>query len=107
MAEKRPLLSGKMPRVTEYHTFNADGSYTLESGEIKINGQWKWVDESEIYLQINSIAVANRQDNFDSTKSSYHLRILEVSENKLKTLEKFETDAWNSGFAKERTYSHN
>ena len=103
-AVQKPLINGEMPKFSENSTFHKDGKYTFEAGEMKVTGEWKWTKKDEIYLELKTISLNNIQENFDG-KQNYYLRILEVSENNLKTLERFETDSWDSGFAKEKTYN--
>lgn len=102
--EQKPLLNGETPKFTEKYIFHKDGSYTLESGYITIGGQWKWTDQQEIYLQIKTLNIKGENMALNQKQNSY-IRILEVNENTLKTLERYEGDAWDSGFAKEITYS--
>ena len=89
------------------YTFHKNGDYTLEFGEeMKITGRWKWVSKNEIYLEFKSMTFG-KDKHIDLEGQNYNVRILEISEVKLKTFKKFETDAWDSGFAREHTYNAN
>jgi len=102
--EESPLINGEISKTPESHyTFHKNGNYTLDVGETIIKGQWKWTRRNEIYLELKSINAKGIQGDFDG-KQNYYIRILEVSESNLKTLQRFETDTWDSGFAKERNY---
>jgi hypothetical protein len=109
-AEQRPLLNGEMSKFVENHIFHKDGTYTQEFEDrtgkfvMKTKGTWNWTENNEIYLQINSINIKDADHSLEKPLG-YYLQILEVSENTLKTIERFEGDAWDSGFAKERTYN--
>jgi hypothetical protein len=102
-AEQKPLLNGEVSKFSENHNFYKDGTYALMANEIKIEGKWNWTNENEIYLRINSINIKGAKENLNKPYG-YYIRIMEVSDNKLKTLERFEGDAWDSGFAKEKIY---
>lgn len=101
--EQKQLLNGEMLTTLENYSFQKDGKYIFESGEAKVTGQWKWTGMDEIYLELKSITLKGVQQDFDN-KQNYFIRILEVSEDKLRTLERFNGDSWDSGFAKEKTY---
>ena len=95
---------GNGPKFSEVFSFQKDGRYTSEVGELKIEGAWKWTGKNEIYLQLTSLIVEGKHEKLHKSLNSY-IRILKVSENKLRILERFETDSWDSGFAKEGTYT--
>ncbi|WKK82509.1 hypothetical protein [Marivirga arenosa] len=87
----------------EYHSFHKDGQYSLKANEMTVTGEWNWTDDNEIYLQFKNIEIEGSENNLED-QQNYYIKILEVSENKLKTLERFEGDDWDSGFAKERNF---
>ncbi|MCZ8214740.1 MAG: hypothetical protein O9262_00800 [Cyclobacteriaceae bacterium] len=109
-AERKPLLDGKMPEISESHIFHKDGTYIQEfggkNGEIIMTskGKWNWTEENEIYYQINSVSVKDTDHTLEKP-IGYYLQIEEVSAATLKTLERFEGDAWDSGFVKAKIYN--
>src|SRR4051812_35863360 len=64
-------IDGDMPKATEVCKFLADGTYLLESGEIKVNGRWNWTKDGEIYLQTEGLTLNGQVNKFDSTSNSY------------------------------------
>jgi hypothetical protein len=84
--------------------FLKDGTYVLEAGDLKVNGTWSWKADDEIYVVTQGITSDNGAANFDKT-SNYNVRIKEISNKSLRILEKGEGDAWDSGFAKEKSYA--
>ncbi|HEU5289748.1 MAG TPA: hypothetical protein VFU05_03835 [Cyclobacteriaceae bacterium] len=105
IGEREPLLNGAKSKWPDNHfTFHKNGDYTYEAGEIiKIAGKWKWIDKNEICISYESVTIEGKWFNFDE-KNSYYIRILEISEGNLKTLERLGKDTWDSGFTKEKTY---
>lgn len=108
-AEPNFLLNGEKSKLIENHTFHKDGTYTQQftnpTGQVvmKTEGKWNWTEDNEIYFQVNSVSVKEAHQDLKKPLV-YYLRVPEVSESTLKILERFEGDAWDSGFAKERTY---
>lgn len=96
-------IDGTMPQSTEYHTFLTDGTYQLESGDTKVNGKWNWTNDNEIFLQTEGVTINGQTNTFDK-KSNGYIKVLELTEKTLKTMERGEGDSWDSGFAKERSY---
>lgn len=97
-------VDGEMPQLTETYKFLTDGTYLLEAGEVKVNGKWKWTTNREIYLQTEGLTANEQTDKFESSSNSY-IKIIELTDKTLRTLERHETDTWESGFAKERSYT--
>jgi hypothetical protein len=113
--DKNELLTSKAWRLDaeqpnenqhpqEIITFSKDGSYSLASGALKVNGKWSWKTNDEIYLIIDGISSDNGDATFDKT-SNYNIRILEIEGNHLRLQEKGEGDSWESGFAKEKKFT--
>ncbi|HEU5289747.1 MAG TPA: hypothetical protein VFU05_03830 [Cyclobacteriaceae bacterium] len=103
--EQTSLIAGEASKEPECrYTFHKNGDYTLEFGEMmSVTGKWKWVSKNEIFLELKSFTFSGLQENYKKGLN-YNVRILEISKSKLKTLKKFETDAWDSGFAREATF---
>ncbi|HTJ50113.1 MAG TPA: hypothetical protein VL443_11700 [Cyclobacteriaceae bacterium] len=97
-------IDGETPKATEIYRFQTDGTYLLESGEVKVNGKWNWTSEGEIFLQTEGMTINGHVNKFDKSSNSY-LKIVELTEKTLKTLERNDGDTWDSGFAKEKNYS--
>jgi hypothetical protein len=89
---------------TETLKFAKNGTYTLEAGDLKVDGKWSSKTDDEIYLIVEGITSDNGTAKFDKT-SNYNVRILEISDKSLRILEKGEDDSWDSGFAKEKKYT--
>lgn len=112
--DKNELLSSKAWRLDsqpgenqdaqEVITFSKDGTYSLASGKLKVNGKWSWKGDDEIYLVVDGISSDNGTATFDKT-SNYNIRILEVNGSTLRLMEKGEGDSWESGFAKEKKFT--
>lgn len=100
--DKASMDSTKL-RVEERYNFYDDGVYSLEAGETKVTGTWKWIDDDEIFLATEGLTINGNENKFDAPSNSY-IKIVELSEKNLKTLERHEGDAWESGFAKEQHY---
>jgi hypothetical protein len=96
--------SADSSKTTEMLKFLKDGTYILEAGDLKVNGTWSWKGDDEIYVVTQGITSDNGAANFDKT-SNYNVRIKEISNKSLRILEKGEGDAWDSGFAKEKSYA--
>jgi hypothetical protein len=109
-AEPNFLLNGDKSKLIENHIFHKDGTYTqqftnpTEQVVMKTEGKWNWIEDNEIYYQVNLVNVKEMEHMLEKPLG-YYLQILEVSEIRLKTLERFEGDPWDSGFAKEKIYS--
>lgn len=101
---EKGTIDGDMPKSTETHKFLTDGAYLLESGEIKVNGKWSWTNEGDIYLQIEGLTLNGQVNKFDSNSNSY-IKIVELTDKTLRTLERSEGDTWDSGFAKKKRYT--
>lgn len=97
-------IDGEMPKSTEKYKFLTDGAYILESGEIKVNGKWSWTKDGEIYLQTEGFTLNGQINRFDSSSNAY-IKIVELTDKLLRTLERSEGDTWDSGFAKEKNYT--
>ena len=97
-------IDGDMPKSTEIYKFLTDGTYLLQSGEIKVNGKWSWTKDGEIYLQTEGLTLSGQVNKFDSNSNSY-IKIVELTDKTLRTLERSEDDTWDSGFAKEKSYA--
>jgi hypothetical protein len=97
-------VDGDMPKETEKYKFMNDGTYLVEAGEVKVNGKWSWTKDGEIFLQTEGITINGQLNKFDKSSNSY-LRIVELTDKTLKTLERAEGDSWDSGFVKEKKYS--
>lgn len=95
---------GHATKFVQTLSFLKDGTFVSDAGTIKIDGKWSWKNENEIYLQITGITAGDQSNAFDKS-SNYHVRILEISDKRLKTLELSEGDTWESGFAVERNYT--
>ncbi|GCC51248.1 hypothetical protein SanaruYs_14690 [Chryseotalea sanaruensis] len=110
-AEPSILLNGEKSKLMENHIFHKNGTYTQQftnpTGQVvmKTEGKWNWTEDNEIYYQINSVNVKETEHKLEKPLG-YYLQILEVSEITLKTLRRSEGDAWDSGFAKEKIYTH-
>jgi hypothetical protein len=91
-------------RAAEQYRFMSDGKYFIETNETVINGKWKWINEDQICLEAEGLTIKGQANKFDAPLRSY-LKILELSDKGLKTLERFESDAWDSGFAREQNYT--
>jgi hypothetical protein len=91
-------------KVPEIYSFAEDGKYTMKAGDITVVGKWKWTKKDEIFLQINGIANHDKVNSFD-VKQNYYIRITELTDNTLRTLERHEKDSWESGFAEEKKYN--
>ena len=84
--------------------FRSDGTYLLNAGEIEVNGKWSWVADDELYLELKGLTFNGEATKFDHKTNNYYIRIIELNETVFKTIERHESDDWNSGFAKEITY---
>jgi hypothetical protein len=91
-------------RAAEQYRFLSDGKYFIETNETVINGKWKWINKDEIFLEAEGLTIKGQANKLDAPLRSY-IRILELSDKGLKTLERFESDAWDSGFAREQNYT--
>lgn len=101
---ERASLDGRPTNAVETHRFVDDGTYTLESGEVKVNGNWEWTEADVIHLHLESLTINGETNTYD-VQPAYYIKIVELTEKTLRTLEKGEGDSWDSGFAKERTYA--
>ncbi len=88
----------------ETHQFLADGGYLLESGEVKVNGNWEWSDDNVIHLKLESLTINGEVNKYD-VQPGYFIKVVELTDKTLRTLESGEGDSWDSGFAKERSYA--
>lgn len=93
----------KEMNTTERYTFRKDGTFYLESGEVRAFGTWKWNQENEIHLRTDGIVINGQSNRYDKSFDS-NMRVLQLANRELRTLEKSEGDDWDSGFAKERSY---
>jgi hypothetical protein len=96
-------IDGEMPKATETYRFLPDGTYALESENITVHGKWRWTKDDEIYLQTEGLILNRQVTNFDQSSNSY-IRVVELTDRTLRTLERSEGDSWDSGFAKTKTY---
>lgn len=101
---EKGALDGEMPKSTETYKFLADGTYLLESEGIKVNGKWSWTKDGEIYLQTEGLTINGQVNKFDKASNSF-IRVVELTDKTLRTLERAEGDTWDFGFAKEKNYS--
>jgi hypothetical protein len=69
-----------------------------------VNGRWNWTKDGEIYLQTEGLTLNGQVNKFDSTSNSY-IKIVELTDKTLRTVERSESDTWDSGFAKEKSYA--
>lgn len=97
-------IDGEMPKSSETYMFLTDGTYRFQSGEVKVNGKWRWTKEDEIYLQTDGMIMDGQVNSFDLATESY-IRVVELTDRNLRTLERGKGDTWDSGFAKERNYT--
>ena len=100
--KSKPNADGS--KATETLRFLNDGTFVSDAGAVKINGKWSWKNENEIYVEITGMTTGGQSSAFDKS-SNYHVRILEISDKGLKTLELAEGDTWESGFAVEKKYT--
>jgi hypothetical protein len=91
-------------RASEQYRFLSDGKYFIETNETVINGKWKWINKDEIFIEEEGLTIKGQANKLDAPLKSY-IKILELSDKGLKTLERFERDAWDSGFAREQNYT--
>jgi len=92
----------------EVYTFYRNGQYITELGEIKTFGKWLWTSKNEIFmlhggLQIDTLSI-HIQEGLGSSSQGFYVRIIEINDKELKTLERYEGDSWDSGFAREQRY---
>jgi len=118
LSDKNDLLTNSIwtieRNVNNEKTFDAyrfknDGTYLAtyklsKSEEIKVNGKWNWTKDGEIYLQTEGVTVKGEANDLDK-KIISHIKIVELTGKNLRTLERHEDDAWDSGFAKEINYT--
>lgn len=80
----------------------------MESDNLKFSGQWLWTDENEIFVMTDEVKIDTVSYQFSegigSQPQGYYIRITQLNNKELKTLERHQRDTWNSGFAKERLY---
>jgi hypothetical protein len=100
---QRELANSGTPKSDETIKFLYDGNYLSEYKEIKVEGKWNWTTEGEIFLKIQRVTVKGRSVNFDKSRN-YYIRIRELSDKVLRTVERYVTDAWDSGFAEKKSY---
>lgn len=90
------------------HVFRKNGEYITKSGDISFTGRWYWTDNNEIFTLINEFKNDTVSYQFSeglgSLSPGSYIRITQLNDKELKTLERHEGDSWDSGFAKERTY---
>lgn len=84
--------------------FRSDGIYIMSATEIEVNGIWSWVADDELYLELKGLTFNGEATKFDHKTNNYYIRIIELNETVFKTIERHESDDWDSGFAKEITY---
>jgi len=101
--EKRSV-DAELQKPVELYQFLTDGTFLLESGEIKVNGKWRWTKDSEIYLQTEGLTVNGKINKFEPGTNAY-IRIIELTDKTLRTLERNDGDTWDSGFAEEVNYT--
>jgi hypothetical protein len=102
--EVKAKSQGDSPMISEVYQFQQDGTYVFIAGETKVTGKWSWSKDDEILLELKEIVAKGQISKFD-TPSKYYIRVLELTSTKLRTLERHEKDAWDSGFAEERRYT--
>lgn len=100
--ESKPSEDASKPAETL--SFLEDGTFVSDAGVFKINGKWSWKNENEISVEITGMTTGGQSNAFDKS-SKYKVRILEISDKGLKTLEVAEGDGWDSGFAVERNFT--
>jgi hypothetical protein len=98
------LESNRKVKNEELITFNSDGSFTITSDNDNYNssGVWKWVEHNELFLQYKSLTISGITAELN--RSNYYIRIQEISDERLVTRSRYETDDWDSGFAKTEVY---
>lgn len=91
------------------HLFNKNGQYSATAGGDCFYGQWLWSGENEVYVAVEGIKSEKYSQEFNhgigSSFQADYIRILEISDKEMRTLERIEGDAWDSGFAREGTYA--
>jgi hypothetical protein len=97
-----PANAEKPNQKVTYRFFN-DGTYTLRTEEVGVNGKWSWASEDEIYLEETAIVINGQANKFDASIKHY-IRVIEISDKIFRTVERHEGDSWDSGFAKEINY---
>lgn len=110
-SEKNDLLTSSAwtsesgtPDGTSTQKFLHDGTYFLEVGGNKVHGKWNWTKDGEIYLQAESITINGKENHFNSGLNTY-IKIVELTDKTLRTVERGEGDTWDSGFTKEHSYT--
>jgi len=98
--------SNNHPRET--YTFFDNGQYSTELGKVKTHGQWLWTSNNEIFmlhrgLQIDTLSV-KFQEGLGSTALGFYIKIVDINEKELVTLERYEGDSWDSGFVRKCRY---
>ena len=88
----------------EKHQFLGDGRYLLESAGVKVNGNWEWSEDNVIHLKLESLTINGEVNKYD-VQPGYFIKVVELTDKTLRTLESGEGDSWDSGFAKERSYA--
>ncbi len=90
------------------HHFHKNGQYVFETWNIQFIGKWVSIAPDEISFHHDWMKIDTMTFQLSSglgyPQSSYHMRILEISEVELITIEKHEGDLWDSPFVKKIRY---
>lgn len=95
---------GDFPKMFEKYKFLADGTCLLITGETEIYGKWSWAKDDEIYIKPEG-TVLNGQKIKAERSYGLNIKIVELTDNIFRTLEKGEADNWGSGIMIEGNYT--